>query len=366
MKFTGLLLCLAAAIEVTLGAGTAAATCLSSGNEQAINNALRGPDARVYLCPRAVFEISSTIELSAPGQELATQGEPEEDSRAIIRVVGKNLSTAIESRSSNITLHHLIIDGQRARLGRLENGGALIDLGGDVTGVRVDHVRAFDPRGWSTLHIIEGGKSCSDAQVTYNVIGPAGTPNHAWADGISFACRNGLVAHNTVIDASDGAIVIFGAPGTLVEDNTIMTRKNVLLGGINLVDYGPYAGNYTGVVVRNNRIEANGGFIKVAIAVGPAAWGDGYEHVNRGGAITNNRIVGNAFGYGIAVDGARDFTITGNRVTGRLSGGSDGACDAGHAPSGKAFIRDPSHSAGTYQSEFELGNARWSICVQPP
>lgn len=36
---------------------------------------------------------------------------------------------------------------------------------------------------------------------------------------------------NTITDATDGAIVIFGAPGTLVKNNTIIADTRVLLGG---------------------------------------------------------------------------------------------------------------------------------------
>jgi len=43
-----------------------------------------------------------------------------------------------------------------------------------------------------------------------------------------------LQANNTIIDATDGAIVVFCAPGTLVTGNTIIARTRNLMGGINL------------------------------------------------------------------------------------------------------------------------------------
>ncbi len=225
------------------------AGCIPSGTEADINAALSGPNSRAVLCPRATFRLSHRIVLSSDGQQLFTETLPTDDSRARIEVADGNLSTAIFSRASNISVHHLIVDGARTRYGRDPKGEALIDLGGDVSGINtVDHVRAFDPRGWSVLHVFEGRKDCSGARVAYNDIGPSGGPNHEWADGISFACRDGFIQHNTINDASDGAIVIFGAPGTLVEDNLIVTRSNILLGGINLVDYGPFDGDY-----RNHR-----------------------------------------------------------------------------------------------------------------
>lgn len=41
-------------------------------------------------------------------------------------------------------------------------------------------------------------------------VGPSGQPppEGPWADGLSIACRNGLIANNTIIDATDGAIVV--------------------------------------------------------------------------------------------------------------------------------------------------------------
>lgn len=367
MKFGKLTAFLLAAGLSAAMDGVAADSCIAKGDERVINAALRAATS-VTLCRNAVFEIFHTIELNTDGQELFTRGQPTDDSRAVIRVVGDELATAVQSRASNIFLHDVVIDGQRPALGRLDRGGALIEVGGDVTGVRVEHVRAFDPRGWSTLHVFEGARHCTNARVIGNTIGPAGTAvGNMWADGISFACRNGLVADNTVVDASDGGIVIFGAPGTIVENNIVKSRHNVMLGGINLVDYRPFDGDYSGVIVRGNRIETRGGFMKIAIAIGPAAWGIGtLEQTNRGGTVVGNLISGDGFGYGIVVDGASDFTVTGNHVSGHSKGWSGERCDKNHAPPGLKYLRDPNATAGSYQTNFRRGIARWSICVQPP
>jgi hypothetical protein len=78
-----------------------------------------------------------------------------------------------------------------------------------------------------------------------------------------------------VNDPTDGGIVLFGSPGTLVENNIIRAVKvrstllrtlprdstpgqSTLLGGINMVDVVPWGGNYADTVVRNNTIV--GGF----------------------------------------------------------------------------------------------------------
>jgi hypothetical protein len=340
------------------------AGCIRSGDESEINKALAGPNAHAVLCQNAVFRISHEIVVSADGQELYTASSPNADGRARIEVADSNLSTAIFSRASNISIHHVIIDGARPLLGRDPKGGALIEIGGDVTGIQVDHVRAYDPRGWSVLHVFEGGRKCSGARISDNDLGPSGHPNGEWADGISFACRNSLVEHNTITDASDGAIVIFGAPGTLVDHNLVVTRSNTLLGGINLVDYKPFDGDYTGVIVRDNRIEALGGYIKVGIAAGPSVWTDDVQLVNHGATISNNTLSGANFGYGIAVQGVTDFKILSNKAVGHFAGNKGPRCHATTAPIGGPFIRNFLMTTGTFQKDFVAGTLTYSICIE--
>lgn len=98
-----------------------------------------------------------------------------------------------------------------------------------------------------------------NVRITNNAIGPAGVgadvQGGKWADGISYAASDGLVAGNLVIDTTDGGIgelclnvvtvqtlkavcaVLFNAPGTLVTSNTVVTRTRLGLGAINMVDF---------------------------------------------------------------------------------------------------------------------------------
>jgi Right handed beta helix region len=357
--------CLVAVVAACLASQFGwSADCIHSGDETAINAALSGPHARAALCAGATFRLSHQIVLSGDGQELYTENSPDGDSRAHIVVADANLSTAIFSRASNVFVHHVIVDGARARYGRDPRGSALIELGGEVSGVRVDHIRAFDPRGWSILHVFQGNNNCSGARITFNELGPSGHPNGEWADGISFACRDGFIQHNTITDASDGAIVLFGAPGTLVEHNIIATQSNILLGGVNMVDFGAFGGDSSGTIVRNNRLEARGGFIKIGIAAGPAVWGSKSGHLNRGAVITGNTFSGDNFGFGIAVDGVVDFTIEGNKATGRFGGVRTKRCWPGTSPPGHAFVRNSQSSSGTFQKDFEEGVLGYAICIK--
>lgn len=101
-------------------------------------------------------------------------------------------------------------------------GGGNIEMGGPNSNQLVEYVHSYDPRGWSCLHIAEGTLNCNNVTVQNNEIGPAGSDLfQQWADGISFSCRNGLIRNNMINNPTDGGIVLFGAPGTRVENNTI-------------------------------------------------------------------------------------------------------------------------------------------------
>lgn len=57
--------------------------------------------------------------------------------------------------------------------------------------------------------------------------------SHQWSDGISLSCMNSTVYNNTIVDATDGGIVIFGAPWSVVRENHISVKTRTMLGGIN-------------------------------------------------------------------------------------------------------------------------------------
>jgi parallel beta-helix repeat protein len=109
-------------------------------------------------------------------------------------------------------------------------GGGNIEMGGSNSGQLIEHVRSYDPRGWTCLHISEGALSCNNVVVQNNDIGPCGSDDlQEWADGLSISCRNSVIKNNMIQDPTDGGIVLFGSPGTHVFNNTIWV-VNVSLG----------------------------------------------------------------------------------------------------------------------------------------
>ena len=313
----------------------AASGCLPSGTQDDINAALVGAAAEAVLCPGAMFTLSNSVKFSAPSQRLYTQDFPTDETRAVVRVVSDALTNAIDGNNqSGIAIQNIEVDGNRTELGYLA-GLALIEIGHAGSNQIVQNIFAHDTRSWSTLHIHEGRvmndiPECQNATITDNTIGPAGTPDGRWADGISHACGNSTVMNNVVTDATDGAIVVFGAPGSIVAYNTIVAATQTLLGGINMVDYNPVHGNYTGTIVTNNVIDASGAFIKVGIAMGPDVWSCPHT-VNYGGTVTENVLQGIHFGYGYAVNGVCDWTVLDNvdysSHVGTVRAGCGGATD---------------------------------------
>ena len=65
--------------------------------------------------------------------------------------------------------------------------------------------------------------------VQNNDIGPCGVEDfQQWSDGISFSCQNGMVQNNMINNPTDGGIVLFGSPGTIVQNNSIWIEEVML------------------------------------------------------------------------------------------------------------------------------------------
>jgi parallel beta-helix repeat protein len=334
------------------------ATCIPSGDQTAINNALTSVGSKAALCQNAVFNLTAPVVFTEANQEIYTEGFPAGSERAELRVAGSNLAMAVNGlNESGVKLRNVVVDGNRPGLGHLAGGDELILIGGDASGQVVDHVKIYEPRGWSCLHLIEGGNyDCTGAVITNNEIGPAGQSDGTWADGISLACRNSTVSSNTITDATDGAIVVFGSPGSLISDNTIRAVSRTLFGGINMVDYTPSGGDYTGTLVTGNTIDAAGAHIVTGIAMGPRVWScptaEWPAGPNRGGSVTNNTLTGAYMGYGFVVDGVENWTVTGNVSDAVHSGTPAGGC--GETPAAPAaFQKHGVHATGSFQPEFE-------------
>ncbi|GAB4582320.1 hypothetical protein [Nocardia sp. IFM 10818] len=348
--------------------GTAATGCIASGTDADINAALTGSGAKAVLCPNAVFNLAGPVTFTAPGQEVSTQGYPTDQTRAVLLVTGSDQTTAVNGLGqTGAVLRNVQVDGNRPALGHLK-GEALILMGGAGTDQTVRDIVAREPRSWSAMHFFEGAVTdnvpqCQRATVVGNQIGPAGQADGTWADGISLACGSSLVQGNTVTDATDGAIVIFGAPGSTIQNNTIVAVSRQLLGGINMVDFAPVGGNYTGTVVENNVIDGRSHFIKVGIAMGPAIWNCA-TGTNYGATVTGNTLQGLNIGYGYAVNGVTNWTVTDNLDHARHVGAPGFGCSGVQsAPSG---FQVQAATSATLQPEFQNAQLQSVLGISEP
>lgn len=377
--------------------------CVSSEPADTVTSRLNqlfknnGAGYKLQLCPGETYTLTDAIYMTAANQELSTAGYPTDDDRAMLVISGQIVNgtgqtTAVDgscNACSGAALRNVQINGSRGNM-TIVTGGANIEFGGHTNGQLIEYVHSFDPRSWSCLHVAEGGNTCTNITVQNNDIGPAGLDVfQQWADGISVACRNSIVRNNVINNPTDGGIVIFGSPGTQVYNNTIEVYNQTLLGGINLVDFGAFNGDYSGTVVHDNTIY--GGFatddedddgqtkgendddsiIKIGIAIGPRTWfgNNAYNNISSSGTVTNNKLSG-AFTYGIGLTSAKNFTVTGNSFFGNYSfiGARGPNCTDNATPSPGAFVVDQKTAvSSTYQTDFvAISDGDSLTCVLPP
>jgi len=229
--------------------------------------------------------------------------------------------------------------------------------------------------------------SCRGMVVKNNQIGPSGyAPNNGvqfkkrqedpsanvgpgeWADGISMACGASVVTGNTVVDCTDGGIVVFGASGSTVSGNTVIARNRRPLGGINMVDWNPWSGSYDGTVVEGNTLIAESNMMKVGIAIGGMVWGSDNRTAARtyGGTVRNNNFQSGSsgyFGYAIAIAGHKNANVYGNDASGANFGGDFSQACFPIIPSSQAFVYDQwTTPGGQMQNNFQNFPLVFLIC----
>ncbi|GJJ15638.1 hypothetical protein Clacol_009916 [Clathrus columnatus] len=273
-----------------------------------------GPSSILYLPSSSRWDIIQPIKLKEH-QELATWGYPTEEHQMALLEAGKDCYPFIINAwaITGAKVRNIIVDGGRQKHGNEPKCGVMLQLLIDVYSATPD-------------------TGSHNVRITNNKIGPAGISadkrQGEWADGISFAGSNGLVAGNEIIDATDGAIVVFGAPGTLVTCNTIISQDSITLGGINMVDFA-YEGSYSGTRVVHNTLISRGpsGYFKTGIGQGPSVWWTKpSDKVNYGGVVMYNLIDSQpidgqfgGFGYGFPVSAdVRSWICVGNVSLGHV------------------------------------------------
>lgn len=364
--------------------GAAGAACIPGNNPAMIQSELDA-GRNAVLCPSTTYNITTPIRLKFNNQQLYTETWPTGSTRAKIRINSPAITNAINGLDkSNIVIRNVIVDGSRPIYGYARPySEPLIWIGGNASGQQVLTTEAYEPRGWTALQIYHGNFSwngtswvggCSGARIENVYIHDAGdTANKNWADGISLSCLSSHVVGNTIQDATDGGIVIFGSPGSIIEWNTVRNLTRTGIGGINLVDT-TYSrtvvvggvtytvGDYSNTIVRHNTVEAReagcrencGPLLFIGIAMGPRTWWCALPNNIAwayGGQVVNNQIYGNAMQHGFVADGVLSWTATGNTNNAFFPNYSIPSSCGGSNFLG-AFVRHTVHATGTFQSNF--------------
>ena len=298
----------------------------------------------LVLRPGCVYEISNTLHYKKPGQKIYTKDARFPSEYATLRLVNKEEVTLINAWPvERVVLEHVICDGNRYELSvrpypasvKVHQPG-ILNFGGSQ-GQVVRECVFMNARGFSNIVFHKGG---GDHLVENNLVLGAGVdargngramnePPRRWSDGISCGAPNSMIRNNLVIDPTDVGIVLYCAPGSVVENNVVASVSRESLGGVNLVDaFDHYALNdektlfdYRGSTVRDNYIDAFGARIHIGIPVGCVPWVAHWRgKILKGGEVSGNTIAGGAGGYGFVAHGITDWKITGNKSIATYSG----------------------------------------------
>ncbi|MCB2222984.1 MAG: hypothetical protein KQH83_02320 [Actinobacteria bacterium] len=156
------------------------------------------------------------------------------------------------------------------------------------TGLSVDHLTITNVESGTAL-----GFTGAASSITNNVIDSAGEHTHIdgcavndpdgelsqWADGITADGTDLVIEHNTVINATDVAIVFFGGRGARINHNTVISRKgnNGAFAGIAVHTWGP--SDISGLEINDNNVVSRSdtecGGIHAGINIGTHMWGAG-------------------------------------------------------------------------------------------
>ncbi|WP_158623754.1 DUF4214 domain-containing protein [Corallococcus llansteffanensis] len=217
----------------------------------------------------------------------------------------------------NGTMDMVWVDGQRGRFGYTLTAINVSAMQGTL-----QRSRLSEPAGWTNLHTPEG---CSGpVTLTSNLVTGYSTPHTGagWADGLSIACSGSSARYNSVIDATDVAIIVFSKrlnpadPGRgtniVVQSNTIVAAGRSAYGALGFEAIREDKADFAGSVIQDNLLWTSPlQHFDVGLFVGSESWDVG---TGKNGAALGNST-GSLSMYvhlGIVVDGMENATVQGN------------------------------------------------------
>jgi hypothetical protein len=285
------------------------------------------------------------------GVELATTGRPGpgsyEKMARLVRIgnrcrVGRSCDQpvlAIDGGSDPTSLGGQVqsvwIDGGGGNPRKVAKAGSSVQLesgaNSAITNSRIDGSIPRPPTGGTTIGLEGIGNfpnlPCSGMQATGNLV-TVYTSDHflkrRWADGITVDCEDARVEHNTIIDATDAGIALFGNLGadqrSLIRGNYIVSAGNDAYSAIDVDpqgicgcgDRGPRS--FVGSVIDGNTFitgPRTGFGFAMNLGIRPLL-----DSVPDGtGVVARDNSTGRGsarVSVGVAVSGMYDATVTGN------------------------------------------------------
>jgi hypothetical protein len=362
-------------IEGCVPASTAAAA-----NRSALQSVLNsGGDC--ILCQQDVYPIDTALHYGASGQALYTEDAQNIPQYATIRAaVPANLIALWGEGRDFIRLEHVIVDGNRYRIGALDFYGgekALMQFA-NGKGQKIQHNVIMSTRSWSTLQLIENRNDAYNT-VRENIIlgaGPDGRSNGVstnenqtkkghWGDAMTLGAARTHSVNNLFMDPTDVGTAIFSACGSILENNVITAMSREALGAFDMVDgisyyaidttVTPRTYTFANTIIRNNYFDAFGSRIHIGLGMGNRVWGNfGLKALIGPTTVINNTMAGNAFGYGFDLSGVKNFTVTGNLSVAKHTGKGNGTGPALDDPVAFSYDSNPIDipSNNTIQPEF--------------
>lgn len=214
----------------------------------AIQDALYNPQySTVCLRGSYTFHISAPIHVPS-GKKLVGYRYP-----ALIdlppyqspTVPGFSTAIVVDHNSSNVGVACLIVDGgypstclpSTHPMPGEPSYSALVLVGNNVRDSYVRRLTLRNPAGWTALQWGRGGTGNVIASNTVEGAGWNYTngADNFWSDGISVYASSIIVDGNTVIDATDQAIVVWGT-NTTISGNKIYAKQRYCFGAITFAD----------------------------------------------------------------------------------------------------------------------------------
>lgn len=338
-----------------------------SGTQAALQAAIDATPAggTLALAPRAVVRLTGTLFVKA-GVTVTTTGTPglsryAEMGRLVRQPGWRGVSVVL---NPGARLEHVWVSGARARESSYDRERYSVQVHGGVDAGVVDS-RVDNPSGASSIRALgtADGFPCTDMEVSGNLV-ESYTADYfsvRQTDGISVGCEDTTITGNSVIDATDVALIVFAVSPTVpqasqVSGNTIVAaghNANAALGADPWIctagpdGPGVASRSLAGMNMTGNTFwTGSRTYFQIGISVGTREWFPTNGCNATGGSFTSNGTgSGSArVGTGIAVSGVLRATVTGNAPTLVLVPGVN-TCPS-HAVA--ASVRD-GYASGTIQ-----------------